>query len=380
MAAPLRRRATATNRDNRSTAPAISTANGSVLPQDLLYEILERIPAKQLCRLGAVCRSWRSLLSDSSFVAAHSARHGPLIAALKQQPVGVHILDVSGHTVRQMRLQDYPQNHYGTVACTNLDLFCFIGAGRRPHVIDPATGVVSLMPHDSDINHTCPFTVFAIGRASLTGKAKVLAVATRYSTCKVLTLGGADEWRETGCTPISLVNSSGGVALVKGVLYFVGCQYRHDNIVAYDLESETWRADYFHFPVQIRGAGCTLVELNDSLVAVYSRSGDHMCDIFKDLWFLTDSEKFLWSKRYTVAMPYQGFPKPCYASFARPLWVLDDKIVFWVSQYDKTGTVHLLRMYDQRTNTYTDSDEMPGDYFVGVYKGSLLAGYPWSNT
>ncbi|KAK1644337.1 hypothetical protein QYE76_062142 [Lolium multiflorum] len=197
MAAPLRRTATATNRDNRSTGPAISTANGSVLPQDLLYEILVRIPAKQLCRLGAVCRSWRSLLSDSSFVAAHSARHGPLIAALKQQPVGVDILDVSGHTVRQIRLQDYPQNHYGNVACTNLDLFCFIGAGRRPHVINPATGVVSLMPHDSDIDHKSPSTMFAIGRASLTGKAKVLAVATRYSTCKVLTLGGADEWRET---------------------------------------------------------------------------------------------------------------------------------------------------------------------------------------
>ncbi|CAN6171301.1 unnamed protein product [Urochloa humidicola] len=53
--------------------------SGVPLPVDALYEILLRLPAKDLCRLRAVCRPWRSLLSDPQFIAAHAARQGPLI-------------------------------------------------------------------------------------------------------------------------------------------------------------------------------------------------------------------------------------------------------------------------------------------------------------
>ncbi|KAF8735764.1 hypothetical protein HU200_014441 [Digitaria exilis] len=45
------------------------------MPEDALYEILLRLPAEDLCRLRAVCRPWRSLLSDPHFIAAHAARH-----------------------------------------------------------------------------------------------------------------------------------------------------------------------------------------------------------------------------------------------------------------------------------------------------------------
>jgi hypothetical protein len=169
----------ANNEDSSSTAPPVSTADGSVLPEELRYEILLRIPAKPLCRLRAVCRSWRSLLSDSVFVAAHSARHGPLVAAFKREPVGVHILDTSGHTVRQIpiRLQEedcpHNDNPYRKVACTNLDRFsCLVSAGdKRPRVLDPATGIVSLLPDDSEFYPIIPGPFrcagFAIGRASL---------------------------------------------------------------------------------------------------------------------------------------------------------------------------------------------------------------------
>jgi hypothetical protein len=65
-----------------------------------------------------------------------------------------------------------------------------------------------------------------------------------------------------------------------------------------------------------------------------------------------------------------------------PLWKLDDgKIVFWVSLYLNGGdvlVVHFLRVYDPPTNTYTDGADMPGYTFFGVYKGSLLAGHPWT--
>nr|CAB3452269.1 unnamed protein product [Digitaria exilis] len=63
-------------------APSPASSNIGALPLDAMYEILLRLPAKLLCRLRAVCRPWRALLSDPQFAAAHSARNpDPLIVA-----------------------------------------------------------------------------------------------------------------------------------------------------------------------------------------------------------------------------------------------------------------------------------------------------------
>lgn len=67
-----------------SSAPIVAAASDDgLLPTDVLRDILLRLPAKLLCRLRAVCRSWRSLLSDSWFAAAHGARQQPLVAVYK---------------------------------------------------------------------------------------------------------------------------------------------------------------------------------------------------------------------------------------------------------------------------------------------------------
>jgi len=54
-------------------------APAGALPPDAVYEILLRLPGKELCRLRGMCRPWRSLLSDRAFAAAHAAR--PLVVA-----------------------------------------------------------------------------------------------------------------------------------------------------------------------------------------------------------------------------------------------------------------------------------------------------------
>ncbi|KAM0869618.1 hypothetical protein ACQ4PT_040550 [Festuca glaucescens] len=323
MAASLRQRKRRANGANSSsTAPLLSTANGSVLPEELLYEILLRVPKKPLCRLRAVCRSWRSLLSDSSFVAAHSARHGPRVVAFKQEPEGVDILNISGQTVRRILVEDCPQHQFANVACTNLDLLCLVGEDMRPRVIDPATGVVSPLSNDhQELYYHGHFTSLAFGRAPSTGETKVLAITAKHRkviSCKVLTLGGAGEWRETGCPP-TLLATSRCAPLVKGVLYFWAYDnnYRIDHIAAYDLETEKWRQDLLHFLLPIHEA-IPLAELSDTLVAVYRRNNDHTyrnrSDLCIDLWFLTDSEEVLWSKRYAITMPYQGCWRPCDAT------------------------------------------------------------------
>ncbi|CAI9095222.1 OLC1v1031114C2 [Oldenlandia corymbosa var. corymbosa] len=47
----------------------------STLPEDLLVEILSRLPAKQLGRCKCVCKSWQSIIGSNPFRKAYRSRH-----------------------------------------------------------------------------------------------------------------------------------------------------------------------------------------------------------------------------------------------------------------------------------------------------------------
>lgn len=53
----------------------------AMLPEDLLNEILARVPPFMIFRLRSVCRRWNSILQDSSFLKFHSQvpSHGPCL-------------------------------------------------------------------------------------------------------------------------------------------------------------------------------------------------------------------------------------------------------------------------------------------------------------
>ena len=50
---------------------------GPDFDDDIITEILLRVPAKSLIRFRCVCKSWRALISDPSFVQNHLRRVSP---------------------------------------------------------------------------------------------------------------------------------------------------------------------------------------------------------------------------------------------------------------------------------------------------------------
>ncbi|CAO2045350.1 unnamed protein product, partial [Urochloa humidicola] len=86
-------------------------SHGGALPADALYEVLLRVPARDLCRLRAVCRPWLRLLSDPHFVAAHAGRHPepqPLIVIgygthLRDDGIICDVVDLAGRVVKRVR-------------------------------------------------------------------------------------------------------------------------------------------------------------------------------------------------------------------------------------------------------------------------------------
>ncbi|KAF8701963.1 hypothetical protein HU200_033296 [Digitaria exilis] len=52
----------------RNTRVAATATSHGVLPLDLVFDVLLRLSAKEICRLRTVCRPWRSLTSDPAFI------------------------------------------------------------------------------------------------------------------------------------------------------------------------------------------------------------------------------------------------------------------------------------------------------------------------
>ncbi|XP_072150042.1 F-box/kelch-repeat protein At3g06240-like [Setaria viridis] len=119
---------------------------------EALYEILLRLPAKDLCRLRAVCQTWRSLLSDPRFTAAHGARHPLIVTGYDtslshtehpNEDIICDIVDLSGRVVKRV-----PSAHLvGRVMSIQPDLVC-IGEGMREgyKLCNPVTGDVYPLP------------------------------------------------------------------------------------------------------------------------------------------------------------------------------------------------------------------------------------------
>jgi hypothetical protein len=166
---------------------AHDASNTGPLTLDGLYEVLLRLQAKELCRLRAVCRPWRSLLSDPNFAAAHAARcRSELLFLASYTADGaehdglVDVLDLSGRVVKRVRRK------LGEVVVSMAsDLVCVkMIQGGTFRLMNPATGSVYQLPNNNKLPEEhmahgyviCPFgePVHVFGKVASTGEYKVL--------------------------------------------------------------------------------------------------------------------------------------------------------------------------------------------------------------
>ncbi|KAL6643958.1 hypothetical protein ACP70R_018724 [Stipagrostis hirtigluma subsp. patula] len=342
--------------------PLAVVANDGVLPTDVLRGILLRLPAKTLCRLRVVCRSWRSLTSDPVFAAAHSSRHPPQFAGFHVGRREVHVLDLSGDILR-----------------------------RIPRMLDVATGAVTAdITSEHEVTPATAFSlpISVLGYVPSTGEYKVLRIGSyldfsrqnrpwQYQTCDVITLGGSHgtRWRARSEPPVMVAKHPGHMVLVGGTAYFLvneaTINTEPDRIATFDLATEEWRPTTIRWPwtslLVSNGQDIEnshrkyfrLVGLNDCLVTIHHNN--HDCST--DLWFLVDMEKSLWTKRYSVRWEHYLDPR----EYIFPLMFLEDgRIVMWAEH------ARILFSYDPRTGKWIKL--ACGEDYLVVHKhhGSLL--------
>ncbi|CAL5089706.1 unnamed protein product [Urochloa decumbens] len=371
---------------------ARDAASSDRFPPDVLFNVLLRLPAKDLCRLRAVCRSWRALTSgDPLFAAAHAAAHpGPLLLAkFLDDKSSIYVADLSGNVLK--RVADAAGGPYQYLLCRSLNLVCLASDWKRCWVLDPATGAVRVLPESPAVEHVNlvnlrdPYTSFTFGRVAATGEHKVLRMFNRPSFGKghqqlfeVFTISGGDaRWRGRQGPGLFIDKCSGVV--VDGVVYFLmsrvyddsGSGIRPDYIVSFDLGTEEWRRD-LRGPISSSNAAdmmgpfylrrdLNLAGLNGSLVLA-----DHHDRRTMDLWFLPDFENGLWVKEYHIQTG-SIIPRLAGEDRLKPLLVLDDgRLVFYLAGKG------LLLVCDPTTNSFAKVNTRGLDS-VGVYTGNLLS-------
>ncbi|KAL6595037.1 hypothetical protein ACP70R_048140 [Stipagrostis hirtigluma subsp. patula] len=361
------------------------------LPVDALCEILLRLPAKELCRLRTVCRPWRALLSDSHFIAAHAARHGPLIVlgydsarynpAYRNEGIICDIMDLSGHIVKRVHGE-----LIGRVMSVQLDLVCAMrGFKGRYVLINPATGGVCALPEGFAEEHVVPEgrllcyyqAVTAFGKVASTWEIKVLRLldnsdAHPVQLCEIVTVDGSDHarWRAKRAPPeILRLEDPWTSVVMDGIVYVLS--YVPDHIASFDLLTEDWRQplqgplSYLfdndsNVQKKMHWFKLSIVTLSGCLVVVYPTCAS------MDLWFLTDFKKGIWVKQYSI----QNSALPAgYGQYtACPLLVLEDGRIILIY----AGYKGLIRTYNPRTKTFTDMAKVGRCVSAGVYNGSLL--------
>ncbi|KAJ1288165.1 hypothetical protein BS78_02G069400 [Paspalum vaginatum] len=396
-------------RDRRvKKKPALDASNtaGGVLPSDALYEILLRLPAKELCRLRVVCQPWRSLLSDPHFIAAHAARHPlPLIVTGYDVPCDHHpcwrkgvvfdIMDLSGRVVKRVTTVAWRRER---VVSIQLDLVCtsrWLGLDTRYRLLNLTTGAVCSLPEGYAPPHEELVVDYrnsvAFGKVASTGECKVLRVIENsrkrqepmqlYEVCTLDDVDGSKAsccWRGKKGPPDSVGVGVWKNAVFGGIVYFLS--FVPGKISSFDLETEEWRQDIPGPLISGGGGGGTdddggatdwdelsMATLGGSLVVA------HRTQSTLDLWFLVDFERGLWVKQHSVPI---GVPR-AEPNEVCPLSKLDDGRIV-LAYFGDEGW--MIRTYSPRTNTVTDIAEMRNaysvcrnDYSVGLYTGSLLS-------
>ncbi|TVU41345.1 hypothetical protein EJB05_14852, partial [Eragrostis curvula] len=381
---------------------------GRVLPSELLFEVLLLLPAKEVCRVRAVCSSWRSLTYDPIFVSAHAARRpGPLLAVPSGwlMETSVDLVDLSGDVVKRIRTGDRAHR----VLCTHFNyVFIVSGVNHSVHILEPVSGAVFTLPHaiGEDLARVIGAGYpawFAFGQVASTQEYKLMRIVEDRNggdpACEVFTFDTRiaqwnkspetyRQWKKTGSPPAYLDPGCTNGVVVNGSAYFLFDCWQFDEpfvdgfciepgcIPSFNLETEHWsvalqgplsrilQETVGLFRYEDLADRLSLAGIEGCLVTVHCN--DQMSTT--DLWFLIDFDNCVWSKKTIIQNEVLASNL---TEAVQVLWVPDvDGMILLV----RTVSGLVLRIYDPATNAVRN---VFGTNFicsagVGIYTQSLL--------
>jgi F-box interacting protein len=244
----------------------------SQLPEEILQEILLRLPIKSLCKFRAVCKSWNSFILTSDFIHTHLSRtvqsHNQNQILLIQAPAEVEIGGKSMMFYDQLSLHwdNPPFDEYTNcklrnpfIACNTHAISPKMGLHQYGRVVGTCNGLVCLEAYDHTVLIWNPcvrkFVILPrppniingcrsyFGYDSPTNDYKVLRFVSyredKKTSWEIWSLA-QPSWRSLSVVlPVDDFRAHGHTAFVRGAVHWVHeVKHKAYSIVSFDMSSE----------------------------------------------------------------------------------------------------------------------------------------------
>ncbi|XP_058202746.1 F-box/kelch-repeat protein At3g06240-like [Rhododendron vialii] len=231
-----------------------------ILPQEILTDILSRLPVKSLCRFKSVSPSWNSLISGSEFVKAHLNRPKKtnydeqkiIIITSSSTAYNLHSIDFAGVNLTIVTV-DLPESSSEIKVLSSCEGLLLVNRYDDSNfLLNPSTRECKELP-------PFPFAlprvrlysanVYGVGYDSFTDDYKVvifsyfrtLSSAERDTIIVAVYSLKTNAWRRIQDSHDYVLQKTSGGVFVNGRLHFVCWRNESCVIVAFNLSEESFR-------------------------------------------------------------------------------------------------------------------------------------------
>ncbi|KAL5720942.1 hypothetical protein ACHQM5_013563 [Ranunculus cassubicifolius] len=266
--------------DARNQKPQLVMIKSDI-PDDVLFNILIKLPLKTLLRFKSVSKRWHSLIQDPILIKFNSDISKNHIYLFGRDDIYLdgHLSLYSitrGGEISSVSTNVLPHCHTRVAYCNGL--LCFLTEVNKTfYLCNPTTRAQIELPRSGFFSAT-----FGFGYKPSTNKYIVVQISY-WDGCHVFTLG-SDSWRAISSKPANY-NFYGESFFFNGALHWSG----YGMIVSFDLETETFGS--IPYP---NTASCffrDLHEFDGYLCMIARKFDDH--NLFS-LWVLKDYRNHFW--------------------------------------------------------------------------------------
>ncbi|KAF5178702.1 F-box and associated interaction domains-containing protein [Thalictrum thalictroides] len=280
-----------------------------LLPRDLIFSILVRLPVKFLIRLESVCKQWRSFIKDANFISMYikyQRKHNARILILVHSGYDrkLYSINIKGLGATTCRLHNFFIATTSEISYCNGLLSYYSFSLSLVLVHNPSTAKEWFMLRRSE--HVGTPRGFGFGFDSSANEYKVVLFGPSH--CQVYTIG-TGLWRPTKNRPIlnykdDHIDYYMSPVFVNGALHWLSCK----DIISFDLKSEEFGV--IPFPNGVSGeefywrlclSQYYLLELREQLCMVCP--GNVTDSNAVDLWILKDWNNNVWVKEDSFVLP-----------------------------------------------------------------------------
>ncbi|KAJ4980874.1 hypothetical protein NE237_031711 [Protea cynaroides] len=364
------------------------------LPEDLIVDLLSRLPVKSLLRFRCVCKLWYALITDPAFVKMHLSR-----SLVSSSNLSIIFRSLGGPNLNfsEFRVSEFhsysddldaslqqavvelnhpfkpPRTCYVVGSCNGL--LCVYLRNSEEEILmlwNPSTRRHQKLSLPSKEYPNLDYIVYGFGHDSTTDDYKIVRI--------VKCLGALDSvvnvfshstntWRRIGHMPFCLNYPHFPMLLANSALHWFANREPKPNdissfIVSFDLQDEEYRElplPDFHFDFVKNYVGMKLGVLGGQLCVLCPYPG-----FLLDVWVMKDyGVRGSWEKQFSIQQPC-GMRHNLY--FLRPMcYSKNGEVIF---QMD----INTLVLYDPRTGRARNLriHGVPDKFYTEFYVGSLV--------